>query len=371
MGLLCLIFIVKFEKQDFLNFHKSAYFFLTLLVITIVVQALINKSFGEDFSYYKKYFYLILLPILAIKVRNVQLLKVSAIITITATILVSIFKIIRFYYHFNFIPFADGWATNAVLVLERPYAGIFCVLGVVLSFEQIVLKTKRNYFFFLSFLLSTFFIFFISIRISIITLLILFLLYGFFYSKVAWKKKMVFLASIFVLFTSALLLNKNILKRFFIEGSLDKIVQTTKQFEPRVIIWSCAEEIAKQDDFSALFGTNSYSNIKKSLTDCYSVSVIDSSRRSWFIETSYNTHSQFIDLYLIGGLTALLLFILFILKNMYHNRKDFFTVAILVSFVMILMIENVFHRQFGCYIFTVFTSLYLIKNRNLQQNDQD
>lgn len=371
MGFLFLIFIINFKKQDFKKPYKSPYFFLFLLVVYIILKAIINNSFIEDIDFYKKYFYLILIPLLFIKVKNLQLLKISAIITINATIIISLFKIVHFYHHFNFIPFADGWATNAVLILERPYAGIFCVIGVILSFDQILLKTKRKYLFVLSFILCAFFIFFISIRISIITLLILFLLYSIFYYKVTWKKKILFATGIFLMFASIFFLNKNIMKRFFIDGSLNKAVQTTKQFEPRVIIWSCAEEITHQNDFSMLFGTISYSNIKKSLVDCYSVSLTNNSRRIWFVETSYNTHSQFIDFYLIGGLTAIFLFAFFLIKYVFLNRKDFCSVAMILSFILILCIENVFHRQFGCFIFTIFTAMYLNNNYNLSKNDQD
>jgi len=369
VALLILLFSISFKKELLKNYYKSPFFILNILVLYLFLQALINNTFLQDIGFYKKYFYLIIIPILFLKVKNLQLLKISSIITINLTIIISIFKIINFYYYFKYIPFADGWATNSVLHLERPYAGIFSVICVVLSFEQIILKTKGKLLFIMSFLLSLLFIFFISIRISIITLFILFVVYGVFYLKINWKKKVLFSTVLVLFFTIIFVLNKNLSKRFFLDNNLKKMVETTKKFEPRVVIWDCANTITEQDDFSMLFGTNSYSNIKLSLIKCYSESIADFSRRSWFLQHKFNTHSQFIDLFLIGGLISILLFLLFLIKSLVDNYYNFYTVAIFISFIMILFIENIFHRQFGCFIFTIFTSLFLRKNINLLKDD--
>lgn len=369
IGLLVLFYFINFKKELFINYHKSPFFILNILVFYLFFQALINDTFFQDFGFYKKYFYLIIIPILFLKVKNVQILKIATIITINATIFISIFKIIKFYYYFKYVPFGDGWATNAVLHLERPYAGIFSLICIVLSLEQVISKRKRKYLFLASLLLSAFFIFFISIRISIITLLILFFIYILFYLKLNWKKMVLFSTVLLLFFSTIFLLNKNLSKRFFLDDSLGGVVETTKEFEPRIVIWNCASSITKQDSFSILFGTNSYSNIKQSLVQCYSESVTDFSRRNWFLEHKFNTHSQFIDLYLIGGVIGIIIFLVFLVKITIDNYKDFFTIATIVSFVMVLLIENMFHRQFGSLIFTIFTSIYLSKNNNLLKND--
>lgn len=368
-GVLILLFLIFFKKDLLSNYHKSPFFILNILVFYLFFQAIINNSFIQDIGFYKKYFYLLIIPVLFLKVKKVQLLKLAAILAINITIFISIFKTIKFYYYFKYLPFADGWATNSVLHLERPYAGLFSVICIILSFEQIILKTKQKYLFILSFLLSMFFIFIISIRISIITLFILLFIYGVFYLRINWKKKISFSIGLVLLFLTIFFLNRNIAKRFFIDGNIKEVVQTTKEFEPRIIIWDCANTITKQDNFSILFGTDSYSNIKQSLIKCYSENITDFSRRNWFLEHKFNSHSQFIDLYLIGGLIAIILLLLFLIKVIIYNYNDFFTIAIIISFIMVLLIENIFHRQFGCFIFTIFTSLFLKKNHNLLKND--
>jgi len=153
-------------------------------------------------------------------------------------------------------------------------------------------------------------------------------------------------------------------ERFFITNSIEKTIEKTKQFEPRVIIFGCAKEIMNQPDFSILFGSDTYSNIQNSLVSCYGNTIEDYSRRSFFLEKRFNTHSQFIDLYLIGGLIALIIFFAFLIKSILLGYKNFSALAMVVSFIMVLTIENLFHRQFGCFIFIIFTNLFLNRIKN-------
>jgi O-antigen ligase len=358
MGILILIFILTFQRNIFFNFNRSIYFILSLLVFYIFAQAIFNNTFILDIDFYKKYFYLLIIPVLLLKVNNIQLLKISALISINITIFISLYKIVEFYLLFNYMPFADGWATNHVLMLERPYAGILSILSIIISFELYVLKTRFRYLFLSSLILSTFFIFFISIRISILTFFVLSLIYVAFYLKFSFKRKAIFTGVILTGLLLLFIVNKNLAKRFFLNDNLKSTIETTLKFEPRVVIWDCAHEITKQDNFSMIFGTNSYSNIKNSLVDCYSVKVEDYSRREWFLERKFNTHSQFIDLFIIGGLGAIILISIFFFKAILTYHYNFFTISIFISFIMMMCIENIFHRQFGCFIFTIFTALY-------------
>ena len=358
LALLLLFYILDFEFKPQTSYPKP-FIFIALLIAYLFVQALCNGTFMLDFVFYKKYLYLLVLPILFFRVNRLQLLKNVALITINAAVLVSCYKIMKFHSSFGYFPFADGWATNYVLVLERPYAGIFSVLGAIISFDLLRKADKWKYLYMMSFLLSAAFIAFISIRISILTLLFLFLLYVFFYSKLALQRKLILFASMAVSVLLLFAVNKNISKRFFIENSLGKTIETTKQYEPRVVILGCAKTIIEQPSFSYLFGTDSNTAIQTSLTNCYKETVLDYSRQQWFLYQNFNTHSQFVDLFLLGGLIAIVLFVFFLVFFFIEARNNFNAVAIGVAFISILLIENVFHRQFGCFIFSIFTALYL------------
>ena len=224
--LVCLVlfYLVDF-KFNYEDHYPKPFLLLTGLILYLFVQALFNGTFMLDFVFYKKYLYLIFIPILFYKTNRLDLLKNAALLTINATVIVSCYKIMVFHANFGYFPFADGWATNYVLVLERPYAGIFSVIAVIISFDLFLKSDKlKKYFYGFSFVLSAAFIAFISIRISILTLFALFLVYVFFYSNLSLRRKLLLLGSMGIAIVALFAVNKNISKRFFIQKSFEKTI---------------------------------------------------------------------------------------------------------------------------------------------------
>lgn len=213
--ILVLLFGLRFQKSMIITWFKSPLFIIAVLVFYLVLQAFINKSFSDDLNYYSRYGYLILVPILVFGINNTQIVKIAAICSVNLIIIISLVNIFIFYDKFGFFPFADSWATNAVLVLERPYTGIYCLISIVLSLEQLLHNKKFKAFFVASLLISVLFIFFISIRISIISFVLISIIYSFFYFKRNIKHKVFMIISLVALLTTFLFLNPNITKRFF------------------------------------------------------------------------------------------------------------------------------------------------------------
>ena len=165
--------------------------------------------------------------------------------------------------------------------------------------------------------------------------------------------------SLVALLTTFLFLNPNITKRFFLESNIEKSLEKFKESEPRIIIWNCAKQVINQNDFSFFLGINSYSNIKNTMVQCYKDSIQDYSRKNWFLSRKYNTHNQYLDFYLIGGAFALALLFYFLFNYFIVNKKNFSPVAVIICFTVMMFVENIFHRQFGCLIFTIFVTLPL------------
>lgn len=365
---LTIVFFIKFEKSPVTHWYQSPFVVLSAIVFYLIFQAVFNFTFIQDSSLYSRFGYLVLVPFLVLKVKNRQLIKLVAIVSINSTIIFSLFKVANFYTKFHFLPFSDGWATNAVLLLERPYAGIFSLICIVLSLEQLILKTRFRIIYLASLLLSIFFIFLISIRISILSIIAITAIYGVFYLKVSIKKKILSFSIGILLFLTFIMLNPNIAKRFFIEESANKSITQFKELEPRVIIWDCAYQVSKQEDFSVFFGTTSYTNMKESMVACYDDSIQDFSRKQWFLTRKYNTHNQYLDFYLIGGVLSLILLFLFLYYYIVKNKSNFFAIAIITSFFIMMSVENIFHRQFGCLIFAIFVALIAETKKKQCQN---
>ena len=101
---------------------------------------------------------------------------------------------------------------------------------------------------------------------------------------------------------------------------------------------------------------------------CYENTIEEKSKRNWFIAQRYNTHNQYIDIYLGSGIIALALMITGILILLIKNRRQFFPTALMVTFIAFALVENVFHRQIGAY-YIGFILLALILELNSDQKN--
>jgi hypothetical protein len=61
-----------------------------------------------------------------------------------------------------------------------------------------------------------------------------------------------------------------------------------------------------------------------------------------------------------AGIIALLLFLTFFFWSFIKHRKDYYLMAMLVTFVSFGLIENYFHRQIGAYYFGVLLIFILL-----------
>jgi len=208
------------------------------------------------------------------------------------------------------------------------------------------------------------FIVLISARISIITLFLLAVVYLIFYSKISWVKKGVSLVSFVLFFGLLVLTNKNISERFFVKSNLEESLKVASDYEPRIVIWNCAYLMTQKSDFNSIIGFDGYKTISNNFLDCYSSTIENPSKKEYFLTEKFNSHNQFIDFYLIGGFIGLLLFLTFFIKLLIEVRSNFFQMAIVISFLLFFCVENIFYRQFGCYLVGIFILILLQRKIN-------
>jgi O-antigen ligase len=367
--LLFLVFmlIIGFNKIELKKFNISLKI-LNLLLIFLILKSILFGCIIEDYSYYRFYFIIIMISILFQKVKNFLLLKKAILISVNLSLLFSIYKITLYYFNYNYLPFNDGWAVNRILMLERPYAGFFSLISIIISLDLLKCSKKYKGVYILSILMSTVFLFIISARISILSLIIIgFLYFLFFIRKGIIFKVLMILFTTIVLF-SVFNLNRNLAKRFFLNENLQTSYLIAKDSEPRIIIWSCALKMITSEDFNNIIGNNSYSETYTKLTKLYSKNIENIQKRNWFINQQYNTHNQFIDIYLIGGFFSFSIFILFIVRAFHQTINNFIGLSIMISLTLFLLVENLFQRQFGVYIFIITYCVYFSINDSLREN---
>lgn len=369
IALLVLFFLADFKNYELKKLKTAPFILLYLFFGYVFIKAAITQSLFTEWGVYKKFIIVLILPILFTKVKNVSVLKVYAVISIAATVVVSMAFIAKYYFETSLLPFHDGEMVNKLLVLERPYAGFFAVAGVFLSLGLIRSLPRYKIALIVNVFLLVFFIILIAARISFVSLIIALGLYVLFYYKISGLKKAGIILCSVIAIAVVFSINKNIAERFFIKSSLEEAIKAS-DFEARLVIWPCAYNMAQNNDFNVLFGYPSHAVIINNFVDCYTHTIKgNDSKKAYFIETKFNSHNQFIDSYLSSGSIGFILFLSFFISLFFKVRFSFCDVALLIALILFLLVENVLHRQTGCYIFSIFTALLLMRNTNI--NDEN
>lgn len=361
--LLSLLFLkdLKFNGLK-MNFSSAAILFA--LLIYLFFKSLFFGTIVYDLKVYKGIFLLFWLSLLLRKIKDVRLFNNFILMGIDACIISSLFLIVLFFYKNNSLPFTNTAEVNNLLLLERPYIGFVAVLGFLLSLENAIIFAKYRWLYLVNAIILILFIILISARISIITLFCVSMVFFLFYYKVKWHQKVFFTIALILLFGIVISTNKNISERFFIKKNIEESLKVASDYEPRILIWNCANNMTEKDDFSFITGFKGYEIVSNNFLDCYSTTIENESKKEYFLSEKFNSHNQFIDFYLIGGILGLLLFTGFFVKLFYEAKTNFFSTAIVISFLLFFFVENIFYRQFGCYLFGIFI-LNLVPQRKV------
>ena len=366
---LSILFLKDLSIQKIKNIRFTGLILFAILVIYITLKAFVFETFLLDFPVYRGYLLALWLLVILHKVKDFKILKIFLLVSINTTVLASFFLIWKFYKIYHFLPFSNTGEVNELLILERPYAGFYAVLGIFLSLELTSTLKKYKFLLITSSVIMFVFIILISARLSILTIFLTAIIYLLFYQKTKAYLKTATILVLLLVFGAILQYNKNIKQRFFIRESLEKSIEIASNYEPRFVIWNCAYEMAKTTNYSLLFGLESYALINKNYIECYGKNISNPNKKDYFLTTNFNSHNQIIDYLLIGGLLAFFILAAFFIHLFSLVRKQFFNTALLVTIVFFFLVENVLYRQFGCYVFSIFVALLSIKKKHI--NDEN
>jgi O-antigen ligase len=316
----------------------------------LIINALLAGRIESDWGVIKKILLPGLLVLLYLPLQDFSKINKAIIYSSLAAIIFSVVKLIMLINEgqpFNFLESAP--LIEAVLI-DRLYLGLLCILSILISLRSIKDSYHPdNRYYFINIIINTLFILLIVSRIAIVTLVIIFLL-GFIY-KIKRGPQFMFATGILLLgFLLAFIFNNDLRKEIFYSNRNIKnqgLVENTLAFEPRVIIWNCAYQLSRYD--GTMIKGLGFQNTNDMMEDCYETTIDDASKRNWFLTQRYNTHNQFIDIYLGGGIIALAIMIFGFLTLFVRNRKQFYPTALIITFLTFAMVENVFHRQIGAY----------------------
>ncbi|MFN0728533.1 O-antigen ligase family protein [Polaribacter gochangensis] len=348
LGILFLSVLLQKDKKTMSN---PVIISLVVFFLFILINGVFTTDFSIEQGNYKKIVPLLLIPFSILNIeKNVRfkglLFLFFGIVIIQIN---SVIGIIDYYY------FTEGKKyllknyskINEILNYERPYLGYFSVLNIIISYYFFKQKNKKAIAI-IATVFSLLLIIIISARLSIITALFLGVITLFF--ELNNKKKLIAFSGL----TSLLLVfyfSNNTLKDRFLHINKDA----------RVIIWEGAiNSFSKTNNF--FLGSGSQENTRNELLEHYKnhqdFESIDEKNR--FITKNYNTHNQYLNEILRGGVLGLVIFLFPQGFNLYFNfRKKTVTIELLflISILCFCLVENILDRQIGVYLYAILLSL--------------
>ncbi|CAM3319631.1 hypothetical protein FLLO111716_03515 [Flavobacterium longum] len=332
--------------------------FLTFLAYFLLMGAVTGVLADNKYGLFPL---LVAIPILALKITDFNRLLWAFLLSAVVLSVPAIYNLLSFYFKVEQLSLGEGTFINDLLGMERPYLGFLCVIS-VFSALRLASEYPRYKVALLSIAVYiALFVFFISARISVLTILAMTALYFIFYIKMSSIKR-IGLVSVMLLIPALIILSSsNLRMRFFIGEDWASSVKALKRYEPRLITWDCAHDIAIDHNFNPIVGLTSYSVLDDKLIECYGTKMENKHRANFFIERKLNTHNQYICYYLLTGIIGLGLILLFFASGLICYRQDFTKVAMLVAIMFFFVVENVMNRQMGNYYFILllaFVSLH-------------
>lgn len=356
-----IFFLISYSpKEWFSNFPKPIkIFFFSIAFMWIL--SILKGSFLLDISIYSRYLIVVLVCLLFSKVHKKTIIENFYLASLVLVTCISTFKIVEKKVANPDLLFDNGLFIDQVLWESRPLAAFMLVLGIFICLRRISLKSKPTWFFIFLAVCFLFFCNYISARLSLILAITSIFYFTFFKFQIPKKTKVILLTSLFIGLPTMLLFNKSLIERtpFNRAFEFEKIADIAKDREPRYVIWDCAA-ILLTNQSNLYFGISSYEQYRQDLVNCYKETIINrDEKRTYYMESRFNSHNQFLDFWLNGGLIPFLLLLLVFITVFFSKKISATAKWMYLLFFCFFLFENVLYRQMGCYLFGIFATLYL------------
>lgn len=346
------LFVVLFNKNELksrlLKPELIAFLFFVLLTFIIVS---IKGNINHELDLFGRYGLAILFLLLATPVTNLKYLKYAIILSVI-TMAVYTFVLSGFYIVQNgSFDIAKGGEIKKLLITERLYTGFFSALSFLFSLDLISGENKKiRRLHYLNLFLTLTFVLVVSSRMALLIMItVLFYRYLLFNkSKKAFIGLFAGISFIVLLF----ILNPNLSNRFFHLNRDKGIIENFKNWEPRLVIWSCVNNLIQddQENYNLFLGFGSEYITNNKLVECYSSQIEKKGRRNYFLKSRFNAHNQFLTFLMAYGLVALLLFLAIFIIPLIYRKKSLLKGSIILAVFMFGLIESFLSRQMGSYI---------------------
>jgi len=354
--LLCFYDMLIKRNFEFSNYKGIYVFFAGCIYLAI--NAFFSGGMKANESFFKLYPIVLIgyLSFVSIPIKSISTIKKVSVIVCLSYVLTCLIRIFLQHNMVNAETFGNSAVINHLLIIDRPYAGCFVLLNVMLAshvYKEVTSSVEKKFLLFTLVTLIAFLVL-IAARLSLITLLALTVIYFVFYSTTTWLKKTAVLVGIPLVALFFIYISSGLQQRLFINNDFEVF----KDYEPRFVIWDAVFHIISSDSFNMFTGIGNYVKIDHLLVDFYTT-IPSEEKRAYYLKETFNTHNQFFDWMLFGGMLALLFFVAFFGMLFQKIRIHFTAFALVFTLILFMMFENVFHRQVGCYLFFMYLIIAL------------
>lgn len=357
LGILLILFFFKKKRVMFATVYIKL---LSLFCLFLILKALFFNSLLENIINYKFLLVLLIVSILIFNIKNSRIVIKGYVFGVFLGVIISSIKISFYYFRFKTLPFGNTSEVQNLIPIHRPYFGFMCLLAIVLImflFGKINSK-KEKIIYILMAILILFFLNIIVARLSLLLSFLYLIISVLIFLALNKTKLVVSLFFLSLLFLTIFSLNENLKNRFHLKNSYIETINVLRNQEPRFVIWNCVISQINNKDFNCYFGYENRKTIQNNLNDCYNSSISNVSKKEYYLITKFNTHNQFFDIFLDGGVVGIFLFLIIFIFSSHIFRNNFDAIFILFSFSLFLVVENLLQRQLGAYLLGIFIPLF-------------
>jgi hypothetical protein len=348
------------QQKKIKCFIEPQIIFIGFAVLILFVLAIVKGSLISDLTIFIRYFTLITLFFLFSFVKKIRLVENYYLIGIIIAMFLSGYNIINYLNQNPYFLFTTGETINEILWEDRPYASFSIVIAVFICLRRLSLNPKKNWSFIILFLLLFGFCSYISARLSIFLSIVTFYYFLFWRTNISKYIKFVIILFSIIILSTSFIINKALIARTPLdsETKIEKIISKAKDREPRYVIWSCSKKIL-QNELIFWYGFTSYTEYRSNLVECYGNFIVNrEEKKEYYIKSRYNSHNQFFDFWLNGGIFPFLFLFASFMHVFFSNKINSNVKFIYFLFFCFFLIENVIYRQMGYYLFGIFAVLY-------------
>ncbi len=237
------------------------------------------------------------------------------------------------------------------------YASLFLAIS-LLFIVNIFFSKKRELtylskiIYFICILMNLSLLIMLSSKSVIISLMLLTILFAI--KEIQSKKSLILIFVIVLSFLSLFIFNRRMNE--LINPASYSNVNSNYSNSYRVQIYKCSYQIIK-DNWLTGVGLGDSQDI---LNSCYT------SKSELLLEKIYNSHNQYLDIWIKTGIAGLMVFIFFLLYNLRsaYQTKNYVMIGIIFLYGFNFLTENILARQSGVILFSFLINFMAIEKNN-------